>query len=124
MGKLRSKDIPDIVAEITKLLGTIARCVMWCIIAYYAYLAIMELAGKITISDLDIDISADTLKSVNKVNAGCVFFGILGVLYGLAQRMLRRQYIERMDKAIKERDKRLDPRKGSSGLNKNGTSRR
>ena len=122
--KLRAKDIPDIVAEITKLLGTIVRCAMWCIIAYYAYLAIMELAGKVTISDLDIDISADTLKSVNKVNAACVAFGIFGILYGLVQRMLRRQYIERMDTAIKERDKRLDPRKGSSGLNKNGTSRR
>ena len=124
MGKVRSQDIPEIVSAVMQFLGVLARCAMACMLAYFGYLAIIELAGNETISDIRLMLSLAFPTTADKANFACVCFGITGFLYGFAQRMLRRRYIERMDKAIKERDKRLDPKKVTSGLNRNGTSKR
>lgn len=89
------------------------------ICVYFAYLAIAALAGRTTFASIGLSI----LGNVNVKDSIYIVLTVGGIIYGVGQRQLRRRNIERLTKQTMELEKRLDPKRTSSGLTKRGTTR-
>lgn len=88
-------------------------------IARYGYLSIESLAGKSTLADIGINFLSDIKVSV--AIAWSTGFG--GVIYGLSQRKLRRDTVERLQERIQVLEAEKDPARTSSKLTKRGDTR-
>jgi p-aminobenzoyl-glutamate transporter AbgT len=100
----------------------IHRAIPWAgvaLIAYFAYLSIRVLAGQETFARIVVRFLADF--RVNEYVA--YLFGIGGIVYGLGNRKLRKDNIERMAQRIKDLESLLDPRRSSSRLTPRGETR-
>jgi hypothetical protein len=89
------------------------------LIVRYGYLSIEALAGKDTFTDIVINFLSDIKVSVAiswSVGAG-------GAIYGLKQRKLRRDTVERLQGRIKLLESEKDPSRTSSQLTKRGDTR-
>lgn len=107
----RSEAIVTVVKDCLKY-GTIA----W--VAWVFYQSIRCLAGNATYADIGIGF----LGSV-KINATLGWTaGVLGVVYGLAQRKICRKTIRRLAPRVSEFEKRLDEKRSSSRLNDDGST--
>jgi hypothetical protein len=86
-------------------------------------LAFEAFAGRSTLANFGIFLIADL--KVNKVFSHIVLglFGIGGVGYGVNERRLRRKVIKQSGGRIAKLEKRLDPKRTSSGLRVDGRSR-
>jgi hypothetical protein len=90
-----------------------------CFCAYWAFRAIEVLADKTTITSIVIDV-------LGKVEISIVFTfsaGIFGLLYGLRQRKLRKNTVERLQQRIGMLETQLDINRSSSLLTVRGDSR-
>lgn len=94
-----------------------------CIITWRLGLAVESLAGKATLANFGIFLIGD-LKA-NKVFSHIVMavFGLGGVGYGLRERGQKRKAIKQCGSRIARLETRLDPKRTSSGLTDDGSSR-
>lgn len=89
-------------------------------IAYFANGMVMALAGKSTVADIGISF-------LGHVEISAMFsyaVGISGAAYGLGQRKLRRDTVERLQNRIKQLELQLDPGRTSSKLTSRGETRK
>ncbi|MEW6351245.1 MAG: hypothetical protein AB1646_19490 [Thermodesulfobacteriota bacterium] len=126
----KRKGPPDLTPEqrlmgrlhlIDALASIVNRLIPWAalvFIAHWIYLAILALAGQKTIADIGISF----LGSVTVSEALAVVLGGGGIAYGLKQRKLRRDTIERLQARIQDLERRLDPNRTSSSLTRRGTT--
>ncbi|HFD32861.1 MAG TPA: hypothetical protein ENJ28_09180 [Gammaproteobacteria bacterium] len=89
------------------------------LVARYGYLSIEVLSGKNTLADIGINFLSNIKISV----AFSWFVGVGGAVYGLSQRKLRRDTVERLQGRIQMLEKELDPARTSSRLTKRGDTR-
>lgn len=81
--------------------------------------AISALAGKHTFADIGIRVLANV-----SISEGTAYvFGCVGISYGLLQRHLRRNEIQRLAPRIQELERQIDPKRSSSALMPRGTTR-
>lgn len=88
-------------------------------IAGFAYLSIKVLAGKSTFAEIALRAAAN-LKIGDLI---LLLVGTGGVGYGINQRRLRRSNVERLSKRVQELESALDPKRSTSGLTPQGTTR-
>lgn len=88
-------------------------------ISYFTYLSITALAGEQTAADIGIKFLADVRVS----EALAWVLGGSGVAYGLRQRKLRRDTVERITARVERFEKELDPSRSSSELTTRGETR-
>lgn len=88
-------------------------------IARYGYLTVARLAGQSTFADIGVSFLADVRVSeaVAWILAGS------GALYGAAQRRLRRNTVERIQRRNHELEQAIDPKRSSSRLTIRGETR-
>ncbi|MDI7165912.1 hypothetical protein [Leptospira santarosai] len=84
--------------------------------------AVSDLAGKQTNATIDVGISAliDFAKKTDLIGILGYIFGSFGVLYGLKQKKLRSDNIERLGSRRAEYERRHNPNRSTSGLAING----
>lgn len=88
-------------------------------ISYLASSAIIALAGKHTFADIGVSILGNFTLS----EGTAYVFGGLGVSYGLLQRRIRRDTVERITSRIQELERQIHPERTSSDLSPRGTTR-
>ena len=89
------------------------------VISYFAYRSVAALAGRRTAADIGIDL----LGSI-RISEGLAWvLGGGGTAYGLYQRKLKRDTIERLQSRIQQQELAADPRRSTSGLTARGTTR-
>lgn len=127
----RKKSVPELQAENRVLrrfrftegvASVLNRAIAWVgivLLARYGYLTVAALAGKTTAADIGIKVLGDV--RVSEVLAW--LFGGGGIAYGLGQRKLRRDTIERQAERVRSLEEKVDPRRSSSKLTKRGTTR-
>lgn len=107
----RLDTISRIVCEFIKWAGLLG-------IAYLAYRSVEVLAGKNTFADIGFKVIGNV-----KVSDGIiVLLTGGGWAYGLAQRSLRRRYIERNTSHKNDLERIIDPNRTSSNLTPRGTT--
>lgn len=89
------------------------------LIARYCYLSVYALAGRVTLADIGISVFGKVEISI----AIAWIIGIGGISYGLNQRRLRRNTVERLQRRIQELEKRHDKKRTSSRLTDRGETR-
>ena len=89
------------------------------LIVRYGYLSIEALSGQQTLADIGVNFLTHIKVSV--AVAWSVAAG--GVLYGMKQRKLRRDTVERLQKRNQELESRIDPNRSSSELTSRGDTR-
>ncbi len=110
---LRRYRVGDSVASVLRELvrwGAVSFC------AYMGFRCVAVLAGKITMAEIGVRV----LGSLRVSEAVAWIFGAGGVGYGLRQRRLRRQTIERLSTRIQELERGIDPKRTSSHLTPRG----
>jgi hypothetical protein len=108
-GFRRSEGIASVINNLVRF-GALA-FVAWC-----GMQSVNALAGETTTTDIGIKILTDIRIST----AVAWLFGGTGIAYGTYQRKLRRDNIERLTKRTHELERRLDPKRSSSGLTARG----
>lgn len=88
-------------------------------VSYFGYLAVLALAGKYTFADIGISFLSDLTISVSLAWV----FGIVGVIYGLQQRKVRKDTVERLQNRIQTLEMSIDPRRTTSQLTPRGDTR-
>jgi hypothetical protein len=87
-------------------------------VAYLVYGVMIAYAGQTTVADVAITLAANL--GIDRWLAYLVAGG--GVGYGVRQRQLRRQNIERLAHRNTTLEQRIDPNRTSSGLTPRGTT--
>ena len=108
------------VQNLTSIINNLIRWGCAVLIIRYAHLMVIALAGEQTMADIGIRFFADLRIS----SALAWLFGGGGALYGLRQRKLRRDTIERLEGRVKKYEKQLDPKRSSSRLTTRGETRK
>jgi len=90
-------------------------------LAFFGYKSIEALSGTTTVAD--IGLSLRTFASVKVSQLVAWMFGAGGVAYGLGQRRLRRDTVERLQGRIKRYETLVDPDRSSSSLTPRGETR-
>jgi proteasome assembly chaperone (PAC2) family protein len=93
-------------------------------VAGFVYLMVRELAGKETLASIGLGFLADIKTSRGIAMALVSILGVGGPVYGLRERKLRRDDIEKRSAYIEELEKAIDKRRTSSGLTPRGTTRK
>jgi hypothetical protein len=117
---LADKDVQyQIIDAVSVNLGRLIRygALVW--ICRYVYLGVAVLAGRATVAEFFVKVLANMTVSTTL----SLSFGATGLTYGWIQRQLRRRTIREKAARIKELEELLDPRRGSSGLMPDGSSR-
>ena len=89
------------------------------LIVRYIFLSIESLAGKITLTDIGINFLGEVKVSI----ALAWSIGIFGAFYGLKQRKLRKDTIERLQLRNTELESQIDSNRSSSKLTVRGETR-
>ena len=109
--------------RIIEVIGvTIHRAIPWgglVVIGYYMYRSVSALSGHTTFANIILRFLADF-----RVTEGVAYiFGLGGIGYGLRNRKLRKDQLERMARRVKELESQIDPRRSSSRLTARGETR-
>ena len=107
--------------SIASVLNTLIRWTGLVLIAFFAYRSIDVLAGETT--GADIGISVGLLASVPVSQAVAWILGAGGMAFGLLERRLRKNTIERLQSRIKSLETQADPGRTSSLLTPRGETR-
>ena len=91
---------------------------MVILVARYAYLSVDALAGDVTVADIGVGVRI--LGNVKVSTILCTAVGVLGTVYGLQQRSLRKSTTERLTARIEDLERRIDPKRSTSGLTSRG----
>lgn len=125
----------------------VGRVAFVSVISFFLYSTIAELAGKTTTADIQVNASGSVSASTGVngssenrsnqrddeiqgvlvngwVNVFSICLGLGGLLFGMVQAKLRRDYIELYAPIQVELEKRLDPNRSSSELTVRGLTRR
>src|SRR6266567_6653131 len=106
--------------RIIDVIGSVVnRAIPWVGVVFIAYnvnSAVRFLAGRTTFADVGIKFLADFRIS----EAVAYVFGGGGLLYGLRNRKLRKDNVERMTRRIAQLEAQIDPRRSSSRLTSRG----
>ena len=90
----------------------------------YGYLSIAALSGKNTDANIEIAVTLELLSKLFRTagvfNLVCIAFGGSGIIYGLIQRHLRAKISEQMGRHTEQCEKRIDPKRSSSGITRKG----
>ncbi|WP_032922409.1 hypothetical protein [Leptospira santarosai] len=105
--------------RIISVIGQISR---YGIVVYGLVASVSHLAGKQTNAIFDIGINAlvDFAKKSDLIGILGYIFGSFGVLYGLKQKKLRSDNIERLGSKHADYEKKHNPNRSTSGLAING----
>jgi len=106
------------IVVIADVIKTALRCIATVSIFYLAFDAFKEFAGKISIADLKLIADLKINKWVPALIG--ILIGGPGFGYGLYQRKLRREYINRYTLRVKHLEQKVDPNRSSSGLTSRG----
>lgn len=106
---------------VNNIINTIPKYFAYCVIALLAYLAIAELAGKITIANIDVDamVKYITKEEVSKPNYFLWLSFFANLILGWAMfksNLRRRRLIKKHGKLQEKYYNQIDPEKQSSGL--------
>lgn len=93
-------------------------------VAYCIRLMVGDLAGKETLASIGLGVLADVKTSKGAAMLICALFGISGSAYGLRQRKLRRDDVQRRSGEISGLEREFDKKRSSSGLTRRGTTRK
>lgn len=124
---LRKSKVADSIASV------INSAIKWgglVVISYISFRAIAVLAGKTTSANFAVSILTDILSSefLTKLSNLIIFLsmlsGICGIIYGIWQRKLRRDTIERLQKRNQELEHKLDSNRSTSMLSPRGETRK
>lgn len=88
-------------------------------IFYFGYLSVLALAGKHTLADIGISFLSDVNVSVSIA----WIFGVSGIFYGLRQRKVRKDTIERLQGRIQYLEAQIDSKRTTSQLTSRGDTR-
>lgn len=88
-------------------------------ISYNAYLSIESLSGKYTLADIGVNFLSQMDVSITLAWGA----GLMAVVYGLKQRKLRKDTIERMQLRVHQLETKIDPNRSSSNLTSRGDTR-
>ena len=106
--------------------GAVVRLCKWvplCIICYFIYLSIASLAGRSTLAQFSLWLTADLKTNTVFSHLVTALLGAGGVTFGIRERRLKRKNIERMSSQLAEYETRLDPKRSSSRLTSKGQTR-
>lgn len=117
--KLKSQKLETL----SRLLHSIVKYGALCFVVWRLGLTVEVLAGKSTLANFGIYLFAD-LKA-NKVFSHLVMglVGLTGAGYGIRERSQKRSQIHTLGNRVVELEKRIDPKRTSSGLTLDGRSR-
>jgi hypothetical protein len=89
------------------------------LIARYVYHSISDLAGHQTYADIGVQLLGNL-----KISDSLLYLLTGGsIIYGMGERRLRRKHIGRIDSLKNSLERKLNPSRTSSKLNKDGTTR-
>ncbi len=88
-------------------------------IFYFGYLSVLALAGKYTFADIGISLLGDVNISVTLA----WIFGVGGVFYGMRQRKVRKDTVERLQGRIQSLETQIDHKRTTSQLTPRGDTR-
>jgi len=108
-----------------KIIPLLIRWLGYCFIAVMVFFSIRVLAGKVTIADIKFIAEGiyecDGISTTTVISA--ILFGISGIMFGLRQRKLRCDTIERLHPYQLKWEKHMDNNRTSSTLTKRGDTR-
>lgn len=103
-------------SQITSVVLMLIKAGSFVAIFYLGYLSISALAGHSTFADIAVKFVGDL-----KFSKGLAWiFGTTGVVYGIGQRKVRRDTVERLHGRIRKFEQEKDPSRGSSELTPRG----
>ena len=124
--ELKYKRQKDVVGAVSFIFRDLVKWVSLASIFYFSYLSIYALAGKSTQADIAIDIFQGFGLYIFKnstLHEKVEYIVITGLLiWGLLERKLRRDAIERLHRRSRELEARIDPNRTSSRLTHRGTT--
>jgi hypothetical protein len=116
---LREIDYRIVKAEsIAKVVTTLIRYGTFCFVAWTVWQSVEALAGHITLAD--INFAVRFLVSEKKEAVFNWGVGVAGFAYGWRQRKFRKDDIEKRSQRIADLERRLDPGRSSSHLDRRG----
>lgn len=98
----------------------------WVYIAKYIYKSIKELAGKVTLADVNFKAAYNQQASESSLTFTvivvflAILVAVLGILYGLRQSKLKKDTVEKLTIQIATLEKIIDPNRSSSKLTTRG----
>ena len=108
-----------LVEGVGQVLSSLIRWGAIVLIARYGYLSIASLAGQNTLADIGIDLLSNIKVSV----ALSWVAGAGGLAYGVRQKKVRKDTVERLQGRIKELETGIDPNRSTSNLTHRGDTR-
>lgn len=88
-------------------------------ISYVGYLSIKSLSGQVTFANIVVRFISDF-----RTSRGVAYlFGLGGIGYGVRQRKLRRDNIEKLSERVQHLERERDPGRSSSRLTRRGETR-
>ena len=112
-GGQRGQNVASVLNNLIQWGGLVA-------IFYFGYLTVDTLAGQTTTADIGINF----LANIRISTALAWGVGAVGVSYGMVQRKLRRDTVERLQGRITKLERREDPNRSSSKLTMRGDTRK
>lgn len=114
-----------VVDRVTSIVMLIVKSVMWVLIALSMVLVAEALAGKNTSATLNLTLDTDAnvyIELLSRINSAkyAWLLAIVGILYGLIERELRRRKTAYLQGRITKLEKILNPQRESSGLTPRG----
>lgn len=111
-------------AKVFDFLHRIAGVVLYLGLAYFSYLSVVELAGKVTIANFFLQYIADSKESRGwlwvVIRALPWVLAISCTAWAMLERYLRKKTVESMQGRIKQLELRLDPGRSTSTLTNQG----
>ena len=90
-------------------------------ISYFVFRTVEALSGTTTFADIGLEVRAFANIKISQLAAW--FFALCGVGYGLGQRRLRKDTIERLQSRIQRLETEIDPDRSTSSLTTRGETR-
>lgn len=110
------------IKKIDAVLTVVRDIIKWgalVLIARYVYQSIADLAGHQTYADIGVQFLGNL-----KISDSLLYLLTGGsIIYGMGERRLRRKHIGRIDSLKNNLERKLNPNRTSSKLNKDGTTR-
>lgn len=120
----------NLAVSVASILNTLIKWVGITAISYCIFKASEVLSGKNTQAEFKASLVADILSADTLTDALIIIvilallFGVGGILYGLAERRLRKNKTEYFQERIKKMESMIDPNRSSSRLTTKGETRK
>lgn len=115
---LKFRRFARVVDSLTALCSSLIRYAGVALPFYWMYRTASVLSGKTTTADIGLKMLG-SLTINESIGYGA---GVVGVIYGLSERRLRRDKTEYLQTRIQRLEKQMDPKRSSSRLTPRGTT--